>query len=107
MEVEVPALSLDAKDSYEKSVSALLVEDEDDNDVDGPDPYITLPSFPSFLERKGFAKKNPKAGVWKLFKVYSDKALRRLAYCTIFQADVNYTEFHEKSYYKCYKKIIS
>jgi hypothetical protein len=48
-------------------------------------------AFPSFLERKHFAKKNAKAGVWKFFKVYSDKALWHMAYCTICQADVNYT----------------
>jgi hypothetical protein len=80
-----------SKDCYEESVSALLVEDKDYNDGDGPAPCITLPSFPSFLERKRFAKKNSKAGVWKFFEVYSDKALRHLAYCTICQADVNYT----------------
>ncbi|MFN9983555.1 MAG: hypothetical protein ACK53Y_26760, partial [bacterium] len=82
MEVKVPALSSDAKDSYDESISALLVEDEDDNDGDGLAPCITLPSFPSFLERKLFAKKNAKAGVWKFFEVDSDKALRHLAYCT-------------------------
>jgi hypothetical protein len=91
MEVKVPALSLDAKDSYDESVLALFVEDKDDNDGDGPAPCITLPSFPFFLERKRFTKKNAKAGVWKFFEVYSDKALRHLAYCIICQADVNYT----------------
>jgi hypothetical protein len=91
MEVEVPALSSDAKDRYSESVSALLVEDEDDNDGDCLAPCITLPSIPSFQERKHFAKKNAKAGVWKFFEVDSDKALRHLAYCTICQADVNYT----------------
>jgi hypothetical protein len=64
MEVKVPALSSDAKDSYNESVSTLLIEDEDDNDGDGLAPCITLPtSFPSFLERKHFATKNAKAGV--------------------------------------------
>jgi hypothetical protein len=41
MEVEVPALSSDSKDSYDESISALLVEDEDDNDGVGLAPCIT------------------------------------------------------------------
>ena len=69
----MPALSSDAKDSYDESVLALFVEDEDGNDGDGSAPCITLPSFPFFLERKRFTKKNAKAGVWKFFEVYSDR----------------------------------
>jgi hypothetical protein len=47
-----------------------------DDDIDADDPLIsgassiTLPRFPSFLERKDYAKCYVKAGVWKFLKVY-------------------------------------
>jgi hypothetical protein len=70
MEVEVPALSSDAKDRYSESVSALLVEDEDDNDGDCLAPCITLPSIPKMprLEYGSFLKwtQTRHYGTWRI-----------------------------------------
>jgi hypothetical protein len=91
MEGELLAASSNASDSND----VLPFDENTTADAESPlfscASSVTLPRFPSILERKLYAKKNAKAGVWKFFEVYSDKALRHMAYCTICQADVNYT----------------
>jgi hypothetical protein len=93
MEGELSAASSNASDSND----VLPFDDNTDADTDADSllfscvSSVTLPRFPSILERKRYAKKNAKAGVWKFFEVYSDKALWHMAYCTISQVNVNYT----------------
>ncbi len=87
----MPNDSSNTSDTIDNDVSRLF-----DNVTSADDPLvggasITVPRFTSFQEKKCYAKRNAKAGVWKFFEVYSDKALRHMAYCKICQGDVNYT----------------
>lgn len=94
MEVEVPNDASNVNEINSNGSNGLSGLSDDVIGSDDPlisGASITIPRFPSFQERKRYAKKNAKAGIWKFFEVYSDKALRHMAYCKICQGDINYT----------------
>jgi hypothetical protein len=91
MEVEVPNDSSNTSDTIDNDVSGLFDDITSANDPLVGGDSIAVPRFTSFQEKKLYAKRNAKAGVWKFFEVYSDKALRHMAYCKICQGYVIYT----------------